>query len=95
MCIRDSYYLDDRLTFPFQAKCSATRVTSPLETGETVEVLEMAPEDACDHEMLVMIRWQSRTLAVPLSHLTPLTGGEAVEEAAGDWRYWVERGYEF
>jgi hypothetical protein len=40
-------YLDDKIRFPFQAKCIAVKVVSPLRKGETVEVLRMAPEDAC------------------------------------------------
>ena len=41
------YYLDDKIRFPFQAKCIARRIVSPLRKGETVEVLRMAPEDNC------------------------------------------------
>ncbi|MGA2725536.1 MAG: calcium-binding protein [Bryobacteraceae bacterium] len=37
---------------------------SPLRKGETVEVLRMAPEDACSADMLVLIRWQGRTMAL-------------------------------
>jgi len=29
------YYLDDKIRFPFQAKCIAARVVSPLRKGET------------------------------------------------------------
>jgi hypothetical protein len=64
------YYLDDKIRFPFQAKCIAPKIVSPLRKGETLEVQRMAPEDACSREMLVLIRWQSRTMAVPLSQLT-------------------------
>jgi hypothetical protein len=53
------YYLDDKIRFPFQGKCIAARVVSPLRKGETVEVLRMAPEDACSSDMLVVIRWQA------------------------------------
>src|SRR5262245_15028499 len=64
------YYLEDRLQFPFRALCIAERAISPLRTGDDVEVVGMAPEDECEHEMFVMTRWDSRTLAVPLSQLT-------------------------
>ena len=43
-----------------------------LTTGEHVEVLRMAPEDACMKDMLVLVRWQGRKLDVPLSQLTPI-----------------------
>ena len=32
------YYLEDKIHFPFQAKCIASKVTSPLRKGESVEV---------------------------------------------------------
>lgn len=60
-------YLDDKIRFPFQARCTAVKVVSPLRKGETVEVLRMAPEDVCFADMLVLICWQDRTMAVPLS----------------------------
>ena len=56
------YYLDDKIRFPFQAKCTTPNVVSPLQKGETVEVLRMAPEDACAADMLVLIQWQGREM---------------------------------
>jgi len=67
------YYLENKLRFPFQAKCIAAKVVSPLRKGETVEVRRMAPEDACTGDMLVLIRWQSRNLAFPYLNSQPLT----------------------
>jgi len=89
------YYLDDKIRFPFRAKCIVARVTSPLRKGETVEVQRMAPEDACSSDMLVLIRWESRNLAIPLSQLTPLDAEESTAEAIADWHYWVAQGYCF
>ena len=63
------YYLDDKIRFPFQAQCIAAKAVSPLLKGETVEVRGMAPEEACVSDMLVLIQWQGRTMAVPLSQL--------------------------
>ena len=40
------YYLEDRLRFPFQARCIAANVVSRLRKGKTVEVRSIAPEDA-------------------------------------------------
>jgi hypothetical protein len=87
------YYLDDRIRFPFQAKCIASEVTSPLKKGETAEVQRIAPEDACGNDMLVLIRWQGRSLAVPLSQLIAIDADESTVEAIGDWHYWVAQGY--
>src|SRR6516165_2203587 len=63
------YYLEDKISFPFQARCLAAKAVSPLRKGETVEVVRMAVEDACEHEMFVQIRWQGRKMAVPLSQM--------------------------
>jgi hypothetical protein len=89
------YYLDEKIRFPFRAKCVASKSASPLGNGETVEVRRMAPEDACDTAMFVIVRWQNRNLAVPLSQLTPIDADEATLEAVGDWQYWLARGYSF
>ena len=55
----------------------------------------MAPEDACSTDMLVLIRWQGRNMAAPLSQLAPIDPDESTAEAIGDWHYWVARGYLF
>jgi len=89
------YYLEGKLRFPFQAKCIASKMVSPLRKGETIEVRRMAPEDACSTDMLVLIRWQARSLAVPLSRLTAIDGDESTIDAIGDWHYWVAQGYCF
>ena len=89
-------YLEDRLRFPFTAACTAKRSTSPLHLNDEAEVLAMADADECSDEMFVTIRWNRRGLAVPLSQLTPSRSTDAqTKQAAEDWRYWVEMGYEF
>jgi hypothetical protein len=88
-------YLADELTFPFQARCLRTRAVSPLKKGETVEVLDMAPEDDCMREMIVLAKWQGRKLGLPLSQLEPLKASAKTRGAVGDWHYWVEMGYAF
>ena len=52
----------------------------------------MAPEDICEHDMLVQIRWSGRKLSLPLSQLTPVEMDESTAEAIGDWHYWVAQG---
>ena len=89
------YYLEDKIRFPFQVKCVVAKVVSPLLKGETVEVQGMAPEDVCSADMLVLIRWQRRRMAVPLSQLLPIKGNKATNEAIADWHYWVAQGYCF
>jgi len=58
------YYLENKMPFPFQARCLAAKVVSPLRKGEVVDIRRLAPEDACTSDMLVLIRWQGRNLAV-------------------------------
>ena len=89
------YYLENKLQFPFQARCIAANIVSPLSKGETVQVLHMAPEEACSTDMLVLIPWQGRKLAVPLSQLAALEVNQSTAEAIGDWHYWVAQGYLF
>ena len=88
-------YLEERLKFPFKARCRSKREISPLGVGEDVDVLGMAPEEECDSEMFVRVRWCGRRLAVPLSQLKPLGVDATTRETVGDWHYWVARGYQF
>ena len=86
------YYLEDRLQFPFTAKCIAKRPISPLRVKDEVQVIGMPPEEECEHEMFVMIRWEKDGLAVPLSQLKPLDADDPTREAVEDWHYWLRQG---
>ncbi len=88
------YYLQDHLQFPFTATCIAQRMISPLEVGDEVEVIDMAPEAECEHDMFVVIRWQRRGLAVPLSQLKGSGTDEETQQAIEDWQYWINQGYQ-
>jgi len=89
------YYLDDTIHFPFSAQCVARRPTSPLDLGDKVEVVGMASAEECEHEMFVLIQRKKRQLAVPLMQLEGIQVDEETRQAIEDWRYWVNRGYEF
>jgi hypothetical protein len=89
------YYLEDTLQFPFHAQCVASVPTSPLRKGDTIEIRKMAPEDSCVSDMLVMTRWKSRNIAVPLSQLKAIDVDESTTQAIEDWHYWVAQGYCF
>jgi hypothetical protein len=45
--------------------------------------------------MFVLIHWQGRNMAVPLSQLAAIDPDESTEEAIGDWHYWVAQGSQF
>ena len=89
------YYLQDKLRFPFTAKCIAKRAISPLRVKDGVEVIDMAPEEECEHEMFVIIRWEREGLGVPLSQLKPFAADEETVQAIEDWHYWIKQGYQF
>ena len=89
------YYLQDKLQFPFKAKCVARRAISPLRIKDEVEVKSMAPEGECEHEMFVMIRSKGDDLGVPLSQLKPVAADKQTVQAAEDWHYWLKQGYQF
>ncbi len=89
------YYLENKIRFPFSARCIVANLVSPLKRGETVEVRRLAPVDACSADMLVLIRWRDRNMAAPLSQLAPVDPDESTADAIGDWHYWVARGYLF
>jgi hypothetical protein len=86
------YYLESKISFPFRARCVAAKTVSTLRKGEITEVVRMAAEDACAHDMLVEIRWQGRKTAVPLSQLAAIDADESTKEAISDWHYWVAQG---
>lgn len=88
------YYLEEKLHFPFLSTCIAERATSPLCKGDEVEIVRMAPEDECQHEMFVETCWERRTLAIPLSQLKPIADADkCTRESIEDWHYWVDQGY--
>ena len=88
------YYLDNKVKFPFKARCRLVRPISILENGEHVEVLGMVPEEECETEMFVWIERAGKRVAVPLAQLRPLSTDRNTQEAVGDWLYWVDRGYQ-
>jgi hypothetical protein len=88
-------YLEDQLTFPFIARCTKKRAISPLRVGDEVDVIRMAPQEECEHEIFVTMRWEREGLAVPLSQLEVVHADEQTEEAVEDWLYWVRSGYRF
>ena len=87
------YYLESKISFPFQARCVAAKAVSPLRKGETAEVVRRAAENACAHDMLVQVQWRGRKMALPLSRLDATDSDESTKEAIGDWHYRVSQGY--
>jgi hypothetical protein len=76
------------------ATCTADRSISPLRVGDEVDVVGMAPDEECQHEMFVLIRWERRALAVPLGQLEGVAVDDQTRQMIEDWQYWVAQGYE-
>jgi hypothetical protein len=89
------YSVENKLQFPFIAKCRKEREVSPLQLGQQVEVIGMASEDECHAELFVKIKWEKRTLAVPLYQLQAIKVNEETKEAIEDWHYWKDMGYQY
>lgn len=54
------YYLESILDFGYllTGRCIRERAISPLQIGDEVELLGLAPADECEREMFIMIRWE-------------------------------------
>ncbi len=87
------YYLEEKMQFPFAAKCIRERSISPLRVDEIVQVIGMVDEYDCMAEMFVKIEWGGRSFGVPLAQLQGIDVAGETEEAIADWHYWVGRGY--
>ncbi|MEM8778726.1 MAG: calcium-binding protein [Cyanobacteria bacterium P01_G01_bin.49] len=82
-------YLEDSLTVPFKA----------IWAGEIVEVLGMSEDEECLKEMKVDVCYTEQDdqdiFPMSLSLCEVIEADETTIEAISDWKYWVERGYEF
>ena len=86
------YYLEGKISFPFRASVSPrtpSRRSGRVKPSKSYD----GRGRACEHDMLVQIRWQGRKMAVPLSQLDAIDPDESTREAIGDWHYWVAQGY--
>ena len=88
------YQLEGRLSFPFRARCTASKITPPLKGGRCRSRVHGTGRGVY-HRHAVIVRWQGRRLAVPLAQLTTTDPDESTEEAIGNWHYWVAQGYLF
>ncbi len=58
-------------------------------------MIGMPPEEECEHEMFVVVRWEREGLAIPLSQLEVIDADDETREAVEDWLYWTRKGYQF
>jgi hypothetical protein len=89
------YHAENEMQLPFPARCLRIEESSPLHKGEEVEVIGLPSEENCRQQLRVRIRWQSRTLAVPLAQLKAVKADQQTEQLIEDWHYWTRMGYQF
>jgi hypothetical protein len=89
------YYLEQEMRFPFAAECVKQRAISPLRKGEKIQVTAPAPQEDCAHQILVLSRWEGRSLGVPLAQLKPIDVDKATAQAIADWHYWLSHENQF
>jgi hypothetical protein len=75
-----------------KARCTLLRSISPLKEGEEVQVVGLAKEEDCEHEIFVLVRFEGRKVGVPLAQLEAALGTPATREAVDDWRWWAGGG---
>lgn len=73
------YYLEEHLHLPFRAKGTGQRAISPLSKGQEVQVVGLAPAEECEREMFVTVKWDQRTLAVPLAQVEVIQRDKATQ----------------
>lgn len=83
-------YLEDMVKCPFVAICEKKLFVSPLEKGETVEVLKISPEDRIITDVFAIIKWQGHKLGVPLAQLKPIKAGLKTKQAVEDFKYYLK-----
>jgi hypothetical protein len=89
------YHLEGELRFPFEAECVKQWPISPLRKGEKIQITALAPAEHCTHQILVLGRWNGRSLGVPLAQLKPIGVDEATAQAVADWHYWLAHENQF
>ncbi|MGF6917822.1 calcium-binding protein [Paraburkholderia sp. 40] len=88
-------YLEEQLSFPFEAGVRQAMASSPLHPGEHVSVTGLAHEDLCRVGIFVRVRWGQREVVAPLAQITPVNSDKPTRLAVADWHYWHDQGYAF
>ena len=78
------YYLEQQLSFPFEANVRKAMASSPLTTGEHVSVIGLAHEDLCRVGIFVWVRWGQRDVVAPLAQIAPVNCDEPTQVAVAD-----------
>ena len=88
-------YLEEQLSFPFEAGIRKAMASSTLRPGEHVSVTGLADEDLCRVGIFVWVRWGQRDVVAPLAQIAPVNSDKPTRLAVADWHYWHDQGYAF
>jgi hypothetical protein len=86
-------YMQDKLEFPFQAKCVVRNGSGALDFGDVVTVIGLPDQDECEDGMKVLIEYLEDEIDVPIEELECIAGSEETKTALDDWRYGIAHGY--
>ena len=76
--------LEDRLKFPFKARCKSMSAVSPLRSRGRGQASWVWPRRrSVKSEVFVRVKWGGRNMAVPLSQLDRSTEDHSTKEAVG------------
>lgn len=89
------YYLEGKLSFPFEASCIKAQRGYPIKIGENVVVMSMADENECTSDMKVIVAHNGSESIVPLNILRCISRNKSTRVAMRDWHYWIFGGYQF
>jgi Calcium binding len=88
-------YMQDKLEFPFQAKCVVRNGSGALDFGEEITVIGLLDQEECEDGLNVLIEYLEDEIDVPLEELECITGSDETKMAVDDWRYGVAHGYSY
>jgi len=83
------YYLEDKLSFPFNAVCIKEMAQSPILLNEKLTITGLSDINICGHGMFVNIKYKRRTLAIPMEQIEAVGLPKVLSEAIEDWKYWI------
>ena len=89
------YYLENKIRFPFSARCIASTVVSPLRKRRNGQGPRLGAGGFLCPRHAGVDPLARRNVAVPLSQLAAIDADDSTLEAIGDWHYWLAQGYCF
>jgi hypothetical protein len=86
-------YMEDKLEFPFQAKCVVRNGSGALDFGEQVTVTGLPDQEECEDGLKVLIEYLEDEIDVLIEEIECIAGSDETKTAIDDWRYGIAHGY--